>query len=213
MYDVRFFLVTLLCVLLGFAQAFWVISNENNTGSFGTVRDALYSAFLTMLGSLTPEFEGTAAPNFATLLLCVFMMVQIILLLNVLIGLMGDSLSNVRAQGKALWLREQATIVYKQGLVHNKNGNQKTTTTGNDQGAAHINAESSFSKSENDNKYEYLHMLQYTSDVRVADEWKVKDSLAALVEAGKEIVSPFTDLQEELVRRVALAEKEASINY
>lgn len=205
MYDVRFFLITLLCVLLGFAQAFWVISNENNSGSFGTVRDALYSAFLTMLGSLTPEFDGTAAPNFATFLLCVFMMVQIILLLNVLIGLMGDSLSNARAQGKALWLREQATIINKQSLMSNKNRNKKARTTANGPGAARIDAESELSKSEGekDNKYEYLHMLQYTSDVRVADE----DSLAALVSAGKEIVSPFTDLEEELSRAV-LAEQQ-----
>lgn len=207
MYDVRFFLVTLLCVLLGFAQAFWVISNEDSTGSFGTVRDALYSVFLTMLGSLTPDFEGTAAPNFATFLLCVFMMVQIILLLNVLIGLMGDSLSNARAQGKALWLREQATIVYKQGLLYNKNEKLKASTSKEAQGVAQTKAEPSLSESENDNEYEYLHMLQYTSDVRVADEWKVKDSLAALVAAGKEIVSPFTDL-EEVLCRAALAEKE-----
>lgn len=136
-YDIRYYLVVLFCVLAGFAQGFWMLSNVDPNGDFGNVSSSLYHAFLTMLGSMTPEFESSLNKSFSIVLLCVFMMTMIIVMLNILIALMGDTFSEVRAKGLALWRREQATIVFDEVF--------------------YLHSATQFKS--------YIHVLKYTSDI------------------------------------------------
>ena len=74
-YDIRFFILVLFCVLAGFAQAFWLLSNVNEDLMFGTVSKSLQTSFLYMLGQdVSADFDGTVAPAFATFLLVIFLM-------------------------------------------------------------------------------------------------------------------------------------------
>lgn len=135
-YDIRYFLLVLFCVLAGFAQGFWMLCNIDAGGEFGNVQTALYHAFLTMLGGMTPEFQSSVSKSFAMFLLCIFMMTLIIVMLNILIALMGDTFTEVRSKGLALWRREQARIVFDE--IYYLNSIQKAT---------------------------HIHVLKYTSDI------------------------------------------------
>jgi hypothetical protein len=155
--------------MMGFGQAFWVISNVNPQAEFGTVGNAVLNAYLVMLGQLTPDSTLTVAPKFATFLTCMMLMILIIVMLNALIALMGDTFANVRGLGLALWRREQATIIFEQA----------------------------FSRSD-ERLYvpPHIHVLHYTSDVTLVESSE-DSALAALVSASKSIVTPFTELSEE----------------
>lgn len=78
----------------------------------------MLSAFNYMMGSFDTEFEGSRVPVLGTLLVIVFVLFVIILMLNLLIALMGNTFSNVSEKGLAQWRQEQVSIV----LEENGNG-------------------------------------------------------------------------------------------
>lgn len=113
-FDIRYFLMVLLCVLVGFAQAFWLLSYPNVNLPFGTITNALLNSYLYMLGNAESDFEGTASPSLSTLLLVLFLFFMAILMLNLLIALMGQSFASVSDKGLAQWRLEQASIILDQ---------------------------------------------------------------------------------------------------
>lgn len=166
-FDIRFFVLVLFCVLAGFAQAFWLLSNIDQELAFGTVSKALRTSFFFMLGqNAEADFGGTVAPSFATFLLVIFMMVMMILMLNILIALMGDTFAVVRAKGLALWRKEQANIMFDQ--VYELFDEQKIDP--------------------------FLHVLKYTSDIGID---YTDNKLVTVVEASKVHVTKFTDLPDD----------------
>lgn len=101
-YNIRYYLLVLLCVLCGFTQAFWLLSNIDATLPFGSIHSAFLNAFMNMLGqNISDDFSGTVSAEFATVLLVLFLLIMMILMLNLLIALMGDAFASVRAQGDA----------------------------------------------------------------------------------------------------------------
>jgi hypothetical protein len=172
-YSIRFFLLVLFCVLAGFTQAFWLLSNVDPTNLFGTVKGAFLTAFMYMLGqNVEADFDRTASPKLATFLLIVFMMAMIILMLNLLIALMGDVFSSVRAKGFAVWRKEQASIIIE---------------------------ESFFFADEAKKVPPFLHVLKYTSEVGNSDDPdnnSYKESpLVNLVKQGEANVVKFTPFE------------------
>jgi hypothetical protein len=166
-YEIRFFILVLFCVLCGFAQAFWLLSNKHEDLEFGTVSKAVLNAFLYMLGNINDStFSGTVAPAFATALLVVFLIFMMILMLNLLIALMGDTFSIVRSQGQALWRKEQAAIIFEQCFLL-----EKTINT-----------------------HEFIHVLKYTSDIQIAAAEKEVRMLQSVQESAAH-VSPFTPVE------------------
>jgi hypothetical protein len=118
-YSIRYFLIALFCVLAGFAQGFWLFSNMDSTSDFGTMKKSLWAAFMTMLGAMLPQFEDNhnASPEFASFLLVIFMMVMIILMLNILIALMGDTFSRVRGSGLLFGEENKLPSVSKRSIL------------------------------------------------------------------------------------------------
>jgi hypothetical protein len=112
--DIRFFILVLLLVLLGFSQAFWLLSSRDPTSQFGTVPNALLTAFVFMLNSFNTDFDGTASPQIATILLVLYQLFMAILMLNLLIALMGESFSQVSANGLGFWRKELASTILEQ---------------------------------------------------------------------------------------------------
>ena len=110
--DMKYLLIVVLLVALGFSQAFWIISNEDKLLPFGTFENSVLNSFVFMLGGYDPSaFIGTRLYKFALGLSCLYMIIVSILLLNLLIALMGDSYSSVRGKGLAQWRLEQAQII------------------------------------------------------------------------------------------------------
>eukprot|EP01038_Epipyxis_sp_PR26KG_P004170 gene4170-5935_t len=133
--DLKFFLVVLSSVLFGFTQAFWLLGYPDKNVMFW---NSLLNTFMYMLGEgLTTKFEETHS-YFSIFILIMFMSIVPLLMLNVLIALMGESFSNVRAKGSAQWRLEQASIIL----------------------------EEQFLLTENENKIgQFIHVIKYTSDI------------------------------------------------
>eukprot|EP01038_Epipyxis_sp_PR26KG_P004486 gene4486-6341_t len=114
-FDIRYFMVVLLAVLFGFSVAFWLLTYPDPTITFPT---ALFNSFLFMLGqNLQFTFESSVAPSFTMFILVIFMSFMLILMLNALIAIMGESFSSVRAVGSAQWRLEQASIILDQQFL------------------------------------------------------------------------------------------------
>jgi len=77
----------------------------------------MLSAFNYMMGSFDTEFEGSRLPYVGTFLVIVFVVFMIILMLNLLIALMGNTFSMVSEKGLAQWRQEQVSIVLEERLV------------------------------------------------------------------------------------------------
>ena len=109
--DIRFFLLILTFVLIGFSQAFWLLNNDGNNIFSGIGRSFL-STYLFMLGNFDETvFDSGIAPKESYILLCLFLLFMTILMLNLLIALMGDTFERVKAQDRAYWRYEQAKII------------------------------------------------------------------------------------------------------
>lgn len=65
-------------------------------------------------GNFDPEaFDGLPAPlqKYGLVLSCIYMMVVVVLMLNLLIALMGDSFAQVAEDGMAQWRLEQTRLL------------------------------------------------------------------------------------------------------
>lgn len=65
-------------------------------------------------GPLFDQFEETSNPALAKFLMCLFIFVTSILLLNLLIALMNNSYTTIRSKQFAEWNRERAKIMSEQ---------------------------------------------------------------------------------------------------
>jgi WD40 repeat protein len=117
--DMKSLMMVVFLVLLGFSQAFWLLSSQRpdldgdpSTNPFATIPSSLINSFSFMLGGYDPlAFDSVPLESFALLLSCVYMLIVSILLLNLLIAMMGDSYSDVREKGLAQWRLEQCQLI------------------------------------------------------------------------------------------------------
>eukprot|EP01038_Epipyxis_sp_PR26KG_P011281 gene11281-15133_t len=117
--DIKYFIVILSVALCGFAQAFWILSFPNQSLPFGTVGSSLYNSFLSMLGQIQSDFDGTASPPLATLFMVLFLMIIVIIMLNLLISLMGDTFSRLIIQRYVTFRYDQACTIIEEKFVIN----------------------------------------------------------------------------------------------
>jgi hypothetical protein len=88
--DIRYFLVVLFAVLVGFTQAFWILAKNNPDLLFTNIGESFLTTFMFLFGQqIITDFSGSASPSFFTFLLVMFMMFMMLLMLNLLIALMG----------------------------------------------------------------------------------------------------------------------------
>lgn len=110
-YDIKVFLLIMVMALLGFSQGFWLISHRDPSLPFGTISQAMLSSFNYMMGDFDTQFEGSVSPTLSTFLVLVFVVFMIILMLNLLIALMGNTFAIVSEKGLAQWRQEQVSII------------------------------------------------------------------------------------------------------
>ena len=135
--DIFSFLIILCAILLGFSQAFWLLSHGATTELFDTIQNSYMFTYMYMLGKILfiyndyfllvilqfyyyiihigmadpTSFDDSHLPYLCYFFLAVFLLFVMILMLNLLIALMSDSYGEVRERGKAQWRFEQAKII------------------------------------------------------------------------------------------------------
>lgn len=171
--DIRVFIIVLFCVMTGFAQALWLLSNDDSDSHFGTIKNSFLNAYLYTLGQNIDlsTFDNSASPPFAIFLLSVFLLMMMILMLNLLIALMGDTFSNARELGDALFLKEQASIIVEQFFYLSKHSNRVKP---------------------------YLHVLKYLSEVNTfeAHANESKEKFEELLASSLSKLPPITPLPD-----------------
>lgn len=124
-FQILIYLVLLFCVLAGYAQAFWTLSNDSGLANddaslpFGTISLSFYNTFFYMIGqnidTLFPA--STGSPYIAALFLVSFMLIMMVLMFNLLIAIMGDICTKIREKGDSLWRREQAGVLLEERFL------------------------------------------------------------------------------------------------
>jgi len=109
--DIRVFCLIVLTSLIGFTQSFWLLSRHDDSLPFGTLWSALLESFNYMMGNFSVDIEGSVNPPLSTTLVVVFICFMIILMLNLLIALMGNTFAYVSGKGLAQWRQDQISII------------------------------------------------------------------------------------------------------
>jgi hypothetical protein len=115
-YQIRFFLLILALVMMGYAQAFWILSSVNINIAFGTLSQTLLNTYYLMLTNLpaNEDVDSSHNPTMLYTLIIIFTLIVTILMLNLLIAIMSDAYGKIRDNGLAQWRYEQATIILEE---------------------------------------------------------------------------------------------------
>jgi len=89
------FLGILLMVLTGFAAAFFILSQYDQTLPFGTINGAFLASFDYMMGNFDSDFSGTSNPVLATILFVLYIVFCMVLMFNLLIAIMSSAYTEV----------------------------------------------------------------------------------------------------------------------
>eukprot|EP00004_Rigifila_ramosa_P007689 TRINITY_DN1882_c0_g1_i1.p1 TRINITY_DN1882_c0_g1~~TRINITY_DN1882_c0_g1_i1.p1 ORF type:complete len:872 (-),score=247.67 TRINITY_DN1882_c0_g1_i1:13-2559(-) len=111
---VRFFLIYI-SFLLGFTQAFLLLFNEydGTGGMFNIFGKRLSESFFMLLGQVNiDDYASTEWPVVSIGLLIIYIAINIILLLNLLIAMMGDTFSRIFEEAEKQWTLEWARIIF-----------------------------------------------------------------------------------------------------
>ncbi|CAD7698674.1 unnamed protein product [Ostreobium quekettii] len=115
--DILFFLILFLAIQFGFGVAFFVtfrhnLDDEDVVEAFGTFDRSLLTTFGMMLGDFSIDlFYKPRAIVFPQLLFVTYMMTMMVLLLNLLISLMGDSFDRVKDNEETFFLKARASVI------------------------------------------------------------------------------------------------------
>ena len=89
------FLGILLMVLTGFAAAFFILSQYDQTLPFGTINGAFLASFDYMMGNFDSDFNGTSNPVLATILFVLYIIFCMVIMFNLLIAIMSNAFTEV----------------------------------------------------------------------------------------------------------------------
>jgi len=131
--DMIEFLVVLFVLMFFFAIAFMMlysypddaarrlrVSSGSNSGddggdddgpSFDNLTDSLFSIFLMILGEFSTNYENTISPNTTLWFFIAFNIVVVLVCLNAVIALLGDSYASVMESSEAVYCRETAELI------------------------------------------------------------------------------------------------------
>ena len=86
-------------------------TDDDGTG-YESIGDSLMTTFLMVLGEFDADtFQSTISPNFTLWLFIAFNMAVVLVCLNAVIALLGDSYSSVMERSEAVYCRETAELI------------------------------------------------------------------------------------------------------
>jgi ankyrin repeat protein len=105
----------LIIVIFGFSQAMYLLSYHNPDIDFSKADKGMITAFFYMMGDASIDpMVGASNPELALTIVCLFIFITTILLLNLLIALMNSSYQKIQKRQNAEWHRERANIMIEQ---------------------------------------------------------------------------------------------------
>jgi hypothetical protein len=122
--DIKYFLFVLVCVLTGFSQGFWLLLNNASvstasasSSSFQSIKMSYFSTIMFMFGEInSDDLEGSKSLAFTRFFLVAFMLTMMILMLNLLIALMGDSFARTKENIEKIYWKELASMMIDQSM-------------------------------------------------------------------------------------------------
>ena len=116
-WDMRYFLLSLTSIMIGFGVAFFVLFRHDHESSdvkdnFGRVDQTLIRMFAMMLGDFDVEvFYESNRAYIALPLFILYMIIMMIVLLNLLIAIMGDSFDRVKSNEELFFMKARASVI------------------------------------------------------------------------------------------------------
>ena len=112
-WDAKLFAIILLLLGVLFAVAVFPLANAvEDTGPFASLVSGSYLAFQYMLGRVSGEdLEDVGAPAFAALLLCTYMLISNVIMLNMVIAIIGDTFNRAVRHQNQVARRERADLI------------------------------------------------------------------------------------------------------
>lgn len=118
--DIRYFMLLLACTMLGFAFAFYVLFNtisQNDarvTEQFSSLGRAMTSTFCIMVGMVDPSiFWKASVPALAIVMFCLYIVVMLVMLFNLLIAILSDSYEKVKETEQVEFVKGRAKIIFE----------------------------------------------------------------------------------------------------
>lgn len=111
--DLRYFLLVMLFVALGFALSFHMMFAGRPSSGYESIKLSVLNLFLMVFGA-TPDlslFHKARSYWLSIALYLTFTLLMVILLLNLLVAIMGDSYSRIVSNAVLEWRLEQAHII------------------------------------------------------------------------------------------------------
>lgn len=105
----------LVFVIFGFSQSMYLLAYADSSLDFSDPMTGIINSFLYMMGaSQLSQMQQASNPQLAQFLLCIFIFIATILMLNLLIALMNNSYGTIQTHQEAEWNRERAKIIVEQ---------------------------------------------------------------------------------------------------
>jgi hypothetical protein len=96
LYSIKALLFILAILIFAFSQAMYLLSNPTPDSDFSNRQESIIRSFLYMMGgSDLNQMKETINTDLAQFLLCIFIFMTTILMLNLLIALMNSSYSTI----------------------------------------------------------------------------------------------------------------------
>lgn len=98
--DIRFFVVVVIMILIGFGTMFFVLfsdEEESENAELDTYIKSIVTTFGMMLGQFeSGYFVNTNVPAVSTVVLMLYLFIMMIVMINLLIAIMGDSFDRIK---------------------------------------------------------------------------------------------------------------------
>ena len=94
-FSVRYYLVILCIILIGFSQCLWLLLSDSGAIKFAKPHDALHSSFRALF---SVDFEDLST-NWAHAVMILFTVLVVVMLMNILIAIMGDKFDGIKDSG------------------------------------------------------------------------------------------------------------------
>ena len=119
--DIKYFILLLVCTMIGFGLAFYVLFNSaaaiddsDVEDYFSTLSRALISTFCIMVGMVDPSvFWKARSPALAIAMFCLYVVVMLVMLFNLLIAILSDTYEKVKETEEVEFIKGRARIIFE----------------------------------------------------------------------------------------------------
>ena len=120
--DMKYFVLALVIAILAFANTFWILGRAGDEGNFAgkSIFDAFIFSYKMGLGDFNTDGFNTKHEDLIWALWFLNTLIILIILLNLVIAIMGDTFDRVQETQEATMLQEFASIIRENEFLVNR---------------------------------------------------------------------------------------------